>query len=182
MSEGEKLQAAAPQEGNGVNEGDEDLSRLLSISEVHRTVFDYWSSLKGETPLPLKSSFDPISLVKVLPHVVMRQVHRDPLDFQFRVFGTRIAKEVGHDPTGTYQSQDPRYCEGNFLWRECAVIVESKGYYALPIPYAGPNRQIKTSSSLSLPLSNDGQEVDYILTSIDFHAHSEEKPIDLSQW
>ena len=74
-------------------------------SEVVRVAVEYWQSKRaGEAP-PLSNSFDPLEVPRLLPHVMLKDVRRDPWDFRYRVVGTIVREHSRDNWTGKWMSE-----------------------------------------------------------------------------
>jgi len=65
-------------------------------------VFGYWRTMSPPGLLPGRQHFDPLHIPKLMPHVWMLDVVRDPLRFRYRLAGTREVQTLGRDPTGEW--------------------------------------------------------------------------------
>lgn len=82
-------------------------------NDKNRRLFAYWSErCVGET-LPGRRDIDPIEMNFILGRIVMVDVLRDPLNFRYRMAGTRVTRDLGFDPTGQLLDThpDPTYQE-----------------------------------------------------------------------
>jgi len=72
-----------------------------------RAVTAYWAGLPTASPgVPLRSDFDPVALPpRVLPHIWMVDLERDPDRFRFRLCGSHLVRVLGFDPTGRYYEE-----------------------------------------------------------------------------
>ena len=115
-----------------------------------------------EGPRPGLMMIDPITLRFLLGNIVVFVVEPEPLRFRYRLFGTNIARRIGHDMTGrhVHDLPDPatRRSVHEFLekiWRD------RRAYRALS------NRLIKDemwlTEALGLPLFDDAGTIVAIL-------------------
>lgn len=73
--------------------------RIESLSEIGRAWLEHWWGLPHEGLLPLRSSFDPAAVPKLLPYLEMHDL-REPGRSLLRLVGTHVAARYGKDPTG----------------------------------------------------------------------------------
>lgn len=74
----------------------------------HPSIDALWRYLLSHRPSgpPFRRpDFDPIDVPRLLPHLWLFDVLRDPLDFRYRVVGTNIAASMSTDPTGRKLSE-----------------------------------------------------------------------------
>ena len=82
-----------------------------SLSEFHTRVvqdgYTYWRSKAKDGQLPARSDINPVDIPRLMPHVVILDVRREPvLDFRYRLIGTYVVEHLCADRTG---SSDPQY-------------------------------------------------------------------------
>ena len=128
---------------------------------------DYWDSLKGERFAPTWREFDLSALdPKIVPYIVVVDVHHDPLDFIVRFWGTAHVIRKGVDKTGKSISQAPDIRPTN-AFEEYKDVVVGK----VPVAVSDfVNLQDFTSmlnfeqTLIRLPLSDDGVDVHNVVT------------------
>lgn len=77
-------------------------SKQAPKSEYTRAFRDHWRSLCGDQPMPPRSALDPLDVIKLLPHIVLVDVLRDPLQFRYRLVGTFVTGLAERDATGRF--------------------------------------------------------------------------------
>lgn len=133
---------------------------------IHRELYALWLGKMTHGRLPARADFDPTEMPRLLPHVTLFQVERDPLRYFVRLVGTAVVDATGMDNTGRYL--DELDCIEHTLER-CDRLVETRAPYFhadLPMPWC-PN-DFRTYSVLGLPLASDGETVDIILGTLTF--------------
>ena len=144
---------------------DVDLSGVRS--EVLKQGYAYWRSLcRGR--FPSRAMIDPTRIPRLLPHVVIHGVRREPLDFLYRLIGTEVRRHMAQDRTGQWMSQVPGQSPPSQIWDNLSSIVMTGRPVLNRTPYEGPHRDLVTMESLQLPLAADGVAVDMILVFVDF--------------
>lgn len=129
-----------------------------------RAVFDYWQGMAPAGKLPGRQHFDPLHIPKLMPHVWMLDVARDPYRFRYRLAGTREVQTLGRDPTGewmddvhpvlkTSPERTARYVfvaeTGRPTWRRGNVsFIHDKDHQVV--------------ENVVLPLARDGASVDML--------------------
>lgn len=134
-------------------------------NEKIRRFAAYWRSIHPGDRLPARSDFDPGDIPDLLPHIVLVDVVRAPLRFQFRVQGTEVTRAMGSDFTGRYIDECVPDHERTLPWLNrvevvetgCPVHVIGRPSIAFRLDYAPMER-------LHLPFAKDGETVDKILS------------------
>lgn len=140
---------------------------------------EHWKKLKGENVIPLRSMFDPLDVPSLLPHLLMVEVDRgaenpdmlgdlDVKDFRFRLVGTYIDDRVKESYTGKRLSEIEGKGPGSALWNAYSEVASEKKPKVLSLNYIGPADGVKKSWEIFLPLSAQGERVDFILVLIEF--------------
>lgn len=65
-----------------------------------RAFRDHWLALRGDRPMPPRGALDPLAVTKLLPHIVLVDVLRDPDRLRYRLIGTFVTGLAGRDATG----------------------------------------------------------------------------------
>lgn len=66
-----------------------ELDRTAPDFGFFRPLLDYWEARRDDRAAPRRSDIDPLDLPpSLLPHVLLIDVQRDPLDFRYRLAGT----------------------------------------------------------------------------------------------
>jgi hypothetical protein len=128
-------------------------------------LYRYWDGKRGGRTMPARRDLDPSEIVKLLPHIYMLDVERDPLRFRYRLIGTAICTFLGRDYTGR-TVDEATYGKGEGLDRLLALfttVVETRA----PVAYKGniwyvSGREWRQVEALLMPLSHDGVGVDII--------------------
>ena len=127
-----------------------------------REAYDYWRGKCDGRTMPSRRDIAPEDMRAFLTHVMLIDVHREPLDFVYRVFGTGIADTYGKEYTG----KSARLLEpagfAELVWQQYLEVVESKAPRLHAVQRASGARHEKYQR-LTLPLSTDGAAVDKLL-------------------
>ena len=130
------------------------------LQEAYR----YWLDKCDGDALPTRRDLDPADIPKLLPHVLLVEVHGDGR-YRYRLVGTENVYEHGMDATGRYLDEvlpGPEYRAHVLrLYDECVrerrpVYSESLFLSAVGLK---PERHLKV---LFMPLSNDGERVNLV--------------------
>jgi hypothetical protein len=132
-----------------------------------RTVTDYWAGLPATAlGVPLRSDFDPVALpARVLPHIWMVDLEREPRRFRFRLCGSHLVRALGFDPTGRYYDEVfPDFAGTETFAALVRVRDTAEGSWRSGDPnLVFPNHDIRLLERAFLPLTTDGKRVDIAL-------------------
>ncbi|WP_299376069.1 PAS domain-containing protein [uncultured Kiloniella sp.] len=151
------------------------LDKSLSIEAPHLIkLFDYWKSLPRIKELPARTDVDPLAIPSLLPYCELIDVHRNPLDFEYRLVGTLIDEITMGSYTGKRISEIPTQNPPSRMFSLYERVVQEREPVRTILPYVGDLPGIKDVESLVLPLSRDGNEVDMLLGGIALRAPDED--------
>jgi hypothetical protein len=95
-------------------------------SAIVRVAVEYWDSKRtGDAP-PDRESFDPVEVPRLLPHLMLKEVRRDPWDFRYRVIGTVVREHSRDDWTGKWMSEVSGQGEGSTVFRVMRWVSEGQ--------------------------------------------------------
>src|SRR5271165_4002420 len=66
----------------------------------HLDLYAYWQAKRGARLMPARSDIDPADIPALLPYVML--IEKAGNQFLYRLVGSGVVREVGHDATGTY--------------------------------------------------------------------------------
>jgi hypothetical protein len=135
---------------------------------VNRASLTYWLSKRGGRSMPSRADLDPAEIVSILPYVFLLDVAREPLDFRYRLIGTRMAQYMTSDHTGGWMSQIDHQRPPSRIWSSCEAVVRNKAPLTSDIPYVGINHDFLSTEDVMMPLSDDDREVNMIFVTADF--------------
>lgn len=137
-----------------------------------RLVFELWDSLRGNDFAPSWKDFD---LPRLPPHIIsfvrVVDVHHAPFDLTYRFWGTGLVRALGGERTGKslINLSGSRVAKATV---EYESVIQEKAPYAL-VYNAKANRPETSpiyAPAIRLPLTDDGEMVDMVLTYTDFGA------------
>jgi hypothetical protein len=135
-------------------------------SELLQRMLAYWQSKSGNHSMPARADIDPVEFAWGLGNVSLLDVERDPLQFRYRLAGSKLARIMEVDLTGR-SIDDIRQEEfRNLMRRHLQEIVETAkpSLYCISIANGGgPQTYVR----LALPLRGADGGVAMILTIID---------------
>ncbi|KLN60463.1 hypothetical protein WH96_12110 [Kiloniella spongiae] len=83
-----------------------ELNKKLCVEASHLVeLLDYWEALPRVKKLPSRTDIDPQAIPALLPYCELINVHRDPLDFEYRLVGTLIDEISTQSYTGLRVSE-----------------------------------------------------------------------------
>lgn len=133
-----------------------------------RAAYTYWDSKRQNKLMPSRADIDPVEIPRLLPYVILIDVTREPLDFRYRLVGTRACSIMPRDFTGQFFSKIPGNGKGSILWQECDAVVSSKAPMYWQTPHVAPQSSLHKVENVLLPLSNDRVNVTMIFEVINF--------------
>jgi hypothetical protein len=136
---------------------------LKICSPAVAEIYGYWNRKRGERLMPLRTDIDPAEITRHLPGIQLNDVKRDPLDFVYRLVGTREVAARGHDPTGrrvaeSFFGQSADDVLANYR----RVIATGSFVYDLD-KFTTPGGRFVQDESLFLPLANAAGALNQIL-------------------
>ncbi|MDO8837968.1 MAG: PAS domain-containing protein [Parvibaculum sp.] len=142
-----------------------DLSRLHgNLAALHR----YWQDKRRHGTLPARRDIDPVEIPRLLPHIALLDILRDPLDWRYRLVGTRIVEVMGAERTGKRMRElfTPPAIEATVtLMTELLATRE-------PLAFSGRlfwlDKDHVAFETLILPLASDGERVDMAVMGLEF--------------
>ncbi|MEH6631533.1 MAG: PAS domain-containing protein [Halopseudomonas aestusnigri] len=133
------------------------------------------SQISDQIPgqIPGRAHIDPMEMVDFLPNILLLDVQREPLDFRFRLVGTRVIPLLSRDYTAEWMSNIANLKAPGKVWTNCSSAAEfAEPVYAFT-PYTGPKRDVMDVEDLILPLAADGNTVDMLMIIL---AETKKKP------
>ncbi len=118
--------------------------------------------------MPSRADLDPAEIRTILPCVFLLDVTQDPLDFRYRLIGTKMASHLNRDLTGSWMSELPHQRPPSRIWSACAKVVETRAPLSSDTPYVGKLHEFRKTEDLILPLSADGETVNMLFVTADF--------------
>lgn len=142
---------------------------LLALrSPVNRFGYDYWKQKRGHRMMPARGDIDPAEIVKILPHVFLLDVCQEPLDFRYRLVGTKMDEHMLGRYTGLWMSQIAHQRAPSRIWSNCRRVALEGLPLSGDTPYVGRNKEFLTTEDLIMPLGDDGRTVDMLFVTVGF--------------
>jgi hypothetical protein len=135
-----------------------------------REIYAYWRGKRGARRMPARRDIDPAEVPQLLPHLLISAVIDGGDRFRYRLAGTAITRAIGRDPTGKLIDDliSGSYCE-HITGLHRTVCRERAALFAESEAEMGERDKHFFAKRLLLPLSDDGAQVNQILSLVLFH-------------
>jgi len=136
----------------------------------YQACYEYWLSIKGDKLAPTWSQWSWMELpTALIPYFLVVDVRQDPVDFVFRFWGAAYVTMHGIDMTGMSVREIRSSVTAKNTFDQYLEVLETR--QAIGSSYtvqAGENGLPYVQTSLRMPVSNDGENVDMIITFADW--------------
>ena len=137
-------------------------------SEIVRAGHAYWLAARGERALPLRRDFDPpLEIPRLIPNIIIFDVFQEPLDFRYRLIGTKVRTHLVQDLTGVRMSDIAFQRPPSVIWSHHAWVVENAAPRFMRPPYVGPHKDFLFIEAVILPCGS-GRCVEKLMVFVDF--------------
>ena len=130
-----------------------------------RRFYEYWLSIRPEGQLPGRQHLAPEQMVPMLSRMWMLDVHRDPLRFRYRLYGTALANSLQRDVTGRWMDEAASEIVDNPEVRGRLRFMVDAGYPTWrrgPTLRDGRDPLHRIIENCVAPLAADGKTVDIL--------------------
>ncbi len=133
------------------------------LSSVQRDFFAYWRKQAGGRIAPRRQDLDVLDVPTLMPHVIIFEILRGPLDFRYRLVGTAVREMSTREYTGMKMSEIDGRGPGSEIWSilDTVRVSQKPAYHS--IPYVGPKKDFLKLNDLFLPLVDDNMETNMIM-------------------
>lgn len=133
-----------------------------------RLLYEYWQRKLQGRRMPARSDIDPLDLKVVLAQLILLDVQSSPLDFRYRVAGTRTYDIFGFDLTGrSVRDLGPRAVSDG-VWGSLAALARDGVPQYVQLEFTTAGGYARSYRVLRLPLGDDGKTVDRVLVMTNF--------------
>jgi len=147
----------------------EDSARLVPLDELGNpalgTLLHYWEARRGGRDIPARADIDPVHFPRLLPHVFMIRVDRDPLTFVYSLAGGENVEAHGYNFTGMdvrkLDSIWPGY--GSSLSEFYSHVVQRREVVAASGSMSFVDREFRAFEAIYLPLAAPDGSVGHIM-------------------
>ena len=130
-------------------------------------VYRYWDAKRGNRRMPARRDIDPVEMKPWLSNMQLVDVHHNPRRLVYRLVGEIDVSFRGYNPTGRTVEECGigRNIEETLQNYE-TVIGGRTGVYDWS-DYVSPSGYLSSQECLLLPLSDDGEIVNMVMTYAD---------------
>ena len=137
----------------------------VELHESLAELYDYWNRARGDRWAPAWSDFRLTDFSdKLIPLLIVLDVKRDPMDFVYRFWGTANTVNLGYDCTGKSVHENGLF--GGKVFNECRQVVEERRPIIFHSKVTRDDGLYREYSRIRLPLSDGGDEVAHIISSV----------------
>lgn len=129
-----------------------------------QALLDYWNELRQDKPFPAKSDFDPTRVARALSGMQIIECAEPPIEFRYRLVGTREVDARGWDPTGRPVSEGFVGPSADLSIKHFRMTVESEEPLCLIGVFIQHNDLLAEVISLFLPMADQTGALRYIFT------------------
>jgi|SRR5580700_4585575 hypothetical protein len=131
-----------------------------------KTLFQYWTSKRGARTMPLRADIKPAEIKPLLPDIMIWSAVEP---FLVRLVGDHIVAFVGGNNTGKSATHGMPPDAANSMLTVLNDVIASKApRFRLGKSFFVPEKAYRDFEACFLPLSDDGNNVDTILSGIKF--------------
>ncbi len=138
-------------------------------SEKVLDFYRFWLARCRDGRLPAKSDMDPVEMAPFLSSLVLLKLHRDPLDFEYRVIGENIISRLGNMTGRRVRDAALVNLSGSAYRNYCAVVEQRAPQFleGTAITAFRSDRAFLVSR-VHCPLAADGETIDHIISCMTF--------------
>lgn len=142
----------------------------MKMSEVQDEVLRYWLKACPDTggPYPCRNDIKVTDMRHRMAYVAVLDVETDPIDYRYRLIGTKLRDFLFEDYTGQGLREIEGKGPGTKIWSIIDKVRTSGEPLFCEVPYIGPKADFKRASSLYLPLASDHKVIDKIMIVTNF--------------
>jgi len=143
----------------------------MKMGDVQDHILRYWLKacpLKGGL-YPRRNDIKVTDLRSRMADVAILDIETNPLDFRYRLIGTRLCEFLHRDYTGQKLSELNGKGPGSEIWNILERVKDSGSPLYCEVPYVGPKADFRQASTLYLPLATDHNTIDKIMLVSHFH-------------
>jgi hypothetical protein len=145
---------------------------LIEASELNsaavRAAIAYWQGKCKSAAPPASRTLDPMDVPRLLPHLLLKDVRREPWDFRYRVVGTQVREHSRQDWTGKWMTEIDGQGPGSILFRVTQWVAENARPAIYRPPYVGPHKEFKYCEAALMPWVDADGRTDRVLVAADF--------------
>lgn len=128
----------------------------------------YWRSKLFGGTTTLWRDFDPTDVPDLLPHVILLDVEREPMDFRYKIIGESVLYHFLRNYTGELMSDIAHQGAASRVWMYCETAVTTGQPKRYESPYVGPHKDYLSLNVTVLPFADSSGNVIKILVATNF--------------
>jgi hypothetical protein len=125
----------------------------------------YWECKRGDRRMPSRRDLDPTEIPRLLSHLQMIDVIDYGARFRYRLVGTTLVETFGFDYTGRFADELFSGVRRDFVQNIYRTVCDERCPVFLHNVYQTVKHYSLVGMRLFLPLSNDDEEVNIILSA-----------------
>lgn len=144
-----------------------------SLTEGHRGLTELlhlWKSLCGDRAMPQRSDFDPAQVPRLLANICLVEVIDGGADYFYRVAGSGLEEMSGQKLQGKLFSEVEHAAARESMRRTCESCVAAGRPVIIKNQLQEPGHDHMAITAVILPLSEDGETVDMLLTLTEYQS------------
>ena len=131
-------------------------------------LYAYWDELRRDRAMPSRADFDPTAIPQLLPYVILYGVAADGA-YTVRLVGEEVVQFAGRNAAGGPAGHTmPPQAAQTLLGILDAVTGERAPKFRAGKAHWQPNKHYRDFEACFLPLSPDGESVNFILAGVSF--------------
>ena len=133
-------------------------------------LYQDWDDRRQGREFPTRADFAPDELKYILGNLSIVDVTYNPLNFRYRIYGTKLTNRLGKEMTNKSVDEFPSQQHSALARAHFTEVVE----YRVPIAHVRYHLSNKSDSPpecevLVLPLSDDGKTIDRLMVAFEWH-------------
>ena len=143
-----------------------------------REIYAYWRMKRASRRMPSRRQIDPAEMPRLLPHLVISESVEGGKRFRYRLAGTAVAQAVGFDPTGRCVEDIASGAYRDYInGLHRSVCIERVPIFAASAFVSASHNRRYHARRLALPLSEDDDIVNQILSMVIFRYAADQPPL-----
>lgn len=140
------------------------------MSEIQDEVLRYWLKTCPDSDgiYPSRGDIKISDMRHRMAHVAILDVETEPVDYRYRLIGTKLREFLFQDYTGQSLREIDGKGPDSKIWGIIEKVHQTGEPLFCEVPYIGPKADFKQASSLYLPLAHDHKTVDKIMIVSNF--------------
>jgi len=142
---------------------------LVTASPV-REFHEYWLKVRGSRRFPAKADIDIAAVPRLAAGLILLKIHSDPLDFEYRIVGDDVASRLGNLKGKRVRDAALVNVTSSAYENYCAVVRSGQPQFLEGhANVAFRPGQPSLLSRVHCPLSDNGHDIDHIISCVAFH-------------